>query len=274
MISVISCFLGIGLYAVTGYLCWKHYRASDSSEDHTQADRSNYLISLCLGMLAHIICLQSVFWLPDGLNVHIVTLLSLIILAVFSALLLLRRRLDQRLMILTVLPLAVFSIAVLLFPGEPVLLSGLDRLTVTHVLSSLLAYSILSIAALLALQLFLQHWMLKRHQRMHWISDISITSAERFLFQLLLAGVILLGISLISGFIYIDNLFAQHLIHKTLLSLLAWCFFAGLLFGRWRYGWRGLLAVKLTLAGMLLLLLAYFGSKFVLEILLKQDWQV
>ena len=59
---------------------------------------------------------------------------------------------------------------------------------------------------------------------------------------------------------------------KTVLSLVAWAFFAVLLYGRWRYGWRGRLAVRGALAGYALLVLAYFGSKLVLELILGQHW--
>ena len=64
------------------------------------------------------------------------------------------------------------------------------------------------------------------------------------------------------------SLLAQHLVHKTVLSVLSWLLFGGLLLGRWRYGWRGIRAVHWTLAAMALLLLAFFGSKFVLELVL------
>jgi ABC-type uncharacterized transport system permease subunit len=72
---------------------------------------------------------------------------------------------------------------------------------------------------------------------------------------------------------FINDIFAQHLVHKTLLSFLAWLVFGVLLWGRWRYGWRGSLAVRLTLAGTLLLLVGYFGSKLVLENILGRSWQ-
>ena len=54
---------------------------------------------------------------------------------------------------------------------------------------------------------------------------------------------------------------------ERVLSILSWIVFAGLLLGRWRYGWRGPRAVRLTLIAMSLLLLSYFGSRAVLEIL-------
>ena len=70
--------------------------------------------------------------------------------------------------------------------------------------------------------------------------------------------------------LFVENLFAQHLVHKTVLSLLSWLAFGALLVGRWRYGWRGAKAVRWTLAAMVLLLLAFFGSKFVMELVLDR----
>ena len=85
---------------------------------------------------------------------------------------------------------------------------------------------------------------------------------------MLTAGFILLTLSLLTGAIFLENIFAQHLVHKTSLSLLAWIVFAILLWGRWRSGWRGRRAIRWTLGGFSVLVLAYIGSKLVLELVL------
>jgi ABC-type uncharacterized transport system permease subunit len=100
-----------------------------------------------------------------------------------------------------------------------------------------------------------------------------LETLERLLFQLIALGFVLLTVSLLSGLAFVDDLFAQHLVHKTTLSITAWLIFGLLLWGRWRYGWRGRKAVRLTLAGIILLLLAYFGSKLVLETILGRSWR-
>jgi ABC-type uncharacterized transport system permease subunit len=87
---------------------------------------------------------------------------------------------------------------------------------------------------------------------------------------LIAAGFVLLTLSLGTGFLFLENLFAQHLVHKTVLSLLAWLVFAMLLAGRMRYGWRGQVAIRWTLSGFIALMLAYFGTKMVLEWILKR----
>ncbi len=95
---------------------------------------------------------------------------------------------------------------------------------------------------------------------------------EYGIFQALVEGFSTLTLALFSGFIFVENLFAQHLLHKTVLSCLAWIVFAILLFGRWRFGWRGRTAASWTLSGFALLALAYFGSKIVLEGILGRHW--
>jgi len=90
------------------------------------------------------------------------------------------------------------------------------------------------------------------------------------LFEMIGAGFALLTLALLSGFAFLEDMFAQHLVHKTVLSTLAWLMFGGLLLGRFRYGWRGKTAIIWTLSGFATLILAYFGSKMVLEIMLRR----
>ncbi|WP_136249300.1 cytochrome C assembly family protein [Halomonas borealis] len=138
-----------------------------------------------------------------------------------------------------------------------------------HALSAALAFALLAIAAVQAVLLGVQNHALRRHHLRGVVQSLPpLTTMERVLFELLWAGMILLTLSIASGFVFVDNMFAQHLAHKTALSLVAWVIFAALLTGHHRQGWRGLRAVRWTLGGYLMLLLAYFGTKFVLEILL------
>jgi ABC-type uncharacterized transport system permease subunit len=81
---------------------------------------------------------------------------------------------------------------------------------------------------------------------------------------------VLLTVSLVTGFVFLENLFAQHLAHKTILSMAAWGVFAVLLWGRMVHGWRGQTAIRWTLSGFAALLLGYFGSKVVLELILHR----
>lgn len=140
-----------------------------------------------------------------------------------------------------------------------------------HVLLSLLAYGLLTLASGQAVLLAVQDRKLHKHHPGGFVRALPpLQSMETLLFQLIAVGFILLTAALASGFFFVDNLFAQHLVHKTVLSIIAWMVFAGLLWGRYRYGWRGRKALRWTLIGFSVLMLAYLGSKAVLELILQR----
>ncbi len=142
-----------------------------------------------------------------------------------------------------------------------------------HILLSMAAAALLFAAAVTALLLV----FLDRRLRTRRIADLPsvlppLDALEKVMFRLIGAGFILLTLSLFTGFVFVTNLFAQHLFQKTVLSLIAWVIFGVLLIGRIRFGWRGRSAVGWTLSGFGMLALAYFGAKFVLEDVLGRHW--
>jgi len=160
-------------------------------------------------------------------------------------------------------------------PSPGLLLENLSTGTSFHILSSILAFGVLSIAGVYALFVAIIDFFLRRHHLNSLVRSLPpLEILERLLFRLIAMGFILLTVSLLTGLAFVDDLFAQHLAHKTILSTTAWLVFGFLLWGRWRYGWRGRQAVRLTLAGILLLVLAYFGSKLVLETILGRSWRI
>lgn len=138
-----------------------------------------------------------------------------------------------------------------------------------HIIISILAYSILAIAVAQALLLAAQNYQLK-HKHTHGIVEIlpPLQTMETVLFEMIWMGIGLLSISIVTGIIFLDDMATQHMTHKTVLSISAWLIFAILLGGRHFLGWRGVIAIRWTLSGFFILLLAYFGSKLVLEVLL------
>jgi ABC-type uncharacterized transport system permease subunit len=140
-----------------------------------------------------------------------------------------------------------------------------------HIVVSILAYSVITLAAAQAVALWLQDHALKA-RRVHGLIDWlpPLQTMEQLLFQLVTGGLVLLTLAIGSGAVFLDDIFAQHLVHKTVFSLSAWLIFAILLWGRHRLGWRGNTAIRWTLGGFIALMLAYFGSKFVLELLLDR----
>lgn len=145
----------------------------------------------------------------------------------------------------------------------------LNYTVASHVILSLLAYSLLTIASVQALILAYQNHKLRQKQLQTRAGFLPpLMTMESLLFEFIWVGVVLLTLSILSGFWFLDDMFAQHLVHKTVFAIIAWCIYVTLLIGRVAYGWRGYKAIRWTLVGFLFLMLAYFGSKFVLEVLL------
>jgi ABC-type uncharacterized transport system permease subunit len=140
-----------------------------------------------------------------------------------------------------------------------------------HVLLSMLAYSLLTLASVQAILVAVQDHHLRHRQPGGFVRTLPpLETMESLLFEMISAGFVLLTFALLSGFAFIEDMFAQHLVHKTVLSTLGWLVFGGLLVGRFRYGWRGRTAIIWTLSGFVILVLAYFGSKAVLELILHR----
>ena len=149
--------------------------------------------------------------------------------------------------------------------------AALDWRLQLHAWLALLAYAALAIAALLAVMLWAQERALRRREFHLWLRALPpLTELEDLLFRTITVGFILLTATLLTGVLFVENFLAQKLSHKTVLSVMSWLAFGALLVGRWRYGWRGAKAVHWTLAAMVLLLLAFFGSKFVYEMVLRR----
>ena len=138
-----------------------------------------------------------------------------------------------------------------------------------HIVISLISYSILCLSAAQSLILKIQEKKLQANQPIGLIAELpSLDSMDKLLFKLLALGIIFLSASLLSGFIFLDDIFAQNLAHKTILSILAWIIFVFLIYARKSYGWRGSKAANINLIGFFILFLSYFGTKIVLEIIL------
>jgi ABC-type uncharacterized transport system permease subunit len=170
-----------------------------------------------------------------------------------------------------VFPLTALLLAVDVFLAPPTRPMPMDWQIKLHVTVALIGFGVLSIAAVFAILLAVQEHALRRSHFGPWLRALPpLTLTESLLFRLIHAGFILLTLTLATGIVFVHNLFGQHLVHKTVLSILAWLVFGALLWGRWKFGWRGARAVNLTLLGMAILVAAFFGSKFVLELILHR----
>ena len=226
-----------------------------------------------IAMICHsIVAVQGVEWLPAALSLGFYKISALMFLSVnlVCVLLMLRRPLQNLLVVL--FPLSAMSVLVSTFAPETAsITTQLPGGLLLHIGCSILAYSVLTLAAAQSALVAAQDYQL-RHRHTHGLVQIlpPLQLMETMLFELLLVGVVLLTISIISGFIFLDDIFAQHLVHKTALTMLAWVLFSLLLWGHHKLGWRSQTAVRLTLAGFAALMLAFFGSKLVLELILQR----
>ena len=142
-----------------------------------------------------------------------------------------------------------------------------------HILISLMSYGLLTVGAIVAVFALIQERQL-RAGRLTTYSRLfaPLETTEKLLFVITAVGVAGLALAIVSGLGFVENLFAQHLAHKTTFSLLALLVFAVLLAGRYFAGWRGARAVHTYIAGFLLLCLAYFGVRLILEVILGRSW--
>ncbi len=139
----------------------------------------------------------------------------------------------------------------------------------THILLSMLAYSLLGVAALQAILLAIQERHLRNKQPGGFIRALPpMVEVEHLMFQLIRAGLLMLTLALFSAVPLVEDIVVQQRAHTAILSIISWLVFAALLWGRSRHGWRGRIAVRWTLAGFFVLFLGYFGSRFVVEVLI------
>ncbi len=214
---------------------------------------------------------QGLYWQQaQGPDLHFFAALSWINLAMSAITFLLTAKQQLSALGIVVFPIAALSVWANLNWGTHQH-NELDWRLQMHASFALLAYASLSISALIAVLYWMQDRALRRRHLQHWMGALPpLVQTEQLLFKLLGVSWLLLSLTLLSGALFVEDMLAQHLWHKTILTALSWLTLLILLIGRARYGWRGTRAVHWTLAAMGLLALAFFGSKFVLEMLLQK----
>ncbi len=226
---------------------------------------------LLLGMLAHATLLYPYIFTLYGLNFNLFNVLSLI--SLFFLFFYVLFSLYRPIVSLGILaaPTALVGMTVGFIGRAPY--QPLTHVSVgleAHIILSFAAYCVLLMATVQALFLRLQIRELKQNTiHRFWVNKLpSLQTMEGLLFDMILVGFVLLSIALGLGFIYVEDLFAQHIVHKTVFSVLSWLLFGVLLVGNWRAGWRGKRAANITIYAFILLAIGFVGSKFVLELVL------
>lgn len=224
-----------------------------------------------LALIAHAWFSWQEIFTANGINMGIFPMASVTCL-VIAALLIISslRRPVENLMIVLFPVIAVFVGMSLMLPDTYTPRNRVSMGIAVHIILSVIAYGLLTIAAFQALLLSFGDYEL-RHRKLSLLRHLPpLQTMDALLFEILWAGLIFLSLSIATGFIFLRNnvMAIPGLLHHTTITLAAWIVFAILLSGRYRRGWRGAIASRWTLAGFALLALGYLGSKFVLEIIL------
>lgn len=262
----VTLVISIVLYAIATGLLIRAWLGSN--------DKHNRLptFTAMLAVILHAIGAFSTIFTSQGLDIGFFSALTFTAWLMAALLVLASLSLPIICLGLVVFPFALVTVILRLWSEQPlVLASNLAAGLEAHILFSILAYSLLSIAVAQSILLYIQDRYLHNKRPASFLKTLPpLETMETLLFRIIAMGVIALSISLLSGFIYLENMFAQHLVHKTVLSITAWFVFTGLLWGHYKFGWRGKTAIRWSISGFTLLMLAYFGSKFVIELLLNR----
>jgi len=266
MTSFYIILLAIILYLVATGLIAR--RLKDTTQ---HCSKNCIVISSAIAIALHLLILSNEIFTLAGFNLSLFNTLSvsMLIISMLTLIAFAYRPLDLLLML--VLPVSASSLLLAwMFPSSRLLPLDSPVGLRIHVLISIIAYSLMLLATLHAVFLSIQNRHLHNHRTGGIVRLLPpLQEMEKLLFEIILVGFILLSAALGSGFIFLENMFEQHLVHKTILSILAWILFASLLAGHWLLGWRGRTAVRWTIGGFVCLMLAYIGSKFVLEFVIS-----
>ncbi|TDI79946.1 MAG: cytochrome C biogenesis protein [Betaproteobacteria bacterium] len=263
------------LYGLIGWYFWRtKWKASTQSMDGAIVASGWESFTILIPLTLHGYTLYLSIFAGAGLSFGIGNAVSSIVW--LTALVYWLSSFFYRLEVLQTLVAPIAAVAVLLpllFPSLRPLANTEFPAFTAHILIAMMAYSLLTIAALHALLMA----VVERRLHNPSMSSVQVNlppllDMEELLFRIIWVGFLLLTLTLISGAVFSEEVFGQpiKLTHKTLFGFISWGVFAALLTGRKLYGWRGRIAIRWTLIGFVILLLAYLGSKFVLEVILQR----
>jgi ABC-type uncharacterized transport system permease subunit len=264
-ITALSCYLAITFVVIRQLMSAQQHKVGFQPLLHGLG----FIAVFCHGLVLYALLAEQ-----EKLNFALMNVLSLAAWVVVTMFLITALRKPISNLGVIVLPLASILLLVQkIWPGPPLLLSEPSTLEYTHIVISLLAYSLMAIAATQGILLLVQEKHIRQKHPGGFVRALPpMETMEVLMFQMIAVGFLLLTLTLISGLFFSEQVFGKVLQfnHHIILSIISWCTFLTLLVGRWRFGWRGRIAAYWTLGGFAVLMLAYFGTKFVLEVLKQQ----
>lgn len=256
----------LGIIAVILYLI-------GTGMQHMSSGQQNKTITVigAAAILLHGITSYIGFYTTVGIDLGLYPMLSLTTFAVTSVLWISGLRRDVNSLFVVVFPVAAVSVLLQLsIEGAYTPRDDISRGIGTHIVLSVFAYALLTVAALQAAFLSFGNYELKHH-KLETVKRLPpLETMEALMFEMLGAGLILLSLSILSGFLFLQDIRNPGLIHHTVITMAAWLVFAILLWGRVKLGWRGAIASRWALSGFALLVVGYFGSKLVIEVILDR----
>lgn len=260
-----------GIIAVALYLLGTWFQSQNLFHDKN----TRHFVLLCgaIALIAHLINMVQVIVTADGYNFGFFKIATLFSFAISGLVLASSLKRPVENLFLLIFPIAVISILCSLFIPSDYILPQADYTAgvALHIILAILATSIFTIGAVQAVFMAYENQQLKQKHGYRLIRHMPpLQTMEGLLFEIIWVGILLLSGVIVTGILFTEDFLGQHLSHKTFFSILSWVVFAILLFGRYQAGWRGQTAIRWTLAGFIFLILAYFGSKFVLEVVLNR----
>jgi ABC-type uncharacterized transport system permease subunit len=238
----------------------------------SQSYRSRVIVFGFLALFAHLFNMAGIIVTDIGYNFGFFKIITLFCWTIVALVLLssLKKPLENLFVLL--FPLAILGLASSnLFQGPYTPHQQYPTGVAIHIILALLATSVITISAVQALFLAFENRQIKERHSLRFLNHLPpLQTMETLMFEIVWVGLILLTGVIVTGVVFMDDLVGQHLRHKLVLSVIAWGVFAVLLWGRHQQGWRGRKAIRLTLTGFAFLVLAYFGSKLVLELILDR----
>ncbi len=231
--------------------------------NQNSALKFSFILGL-LGLITHAYLLHQWIDVPGGQNLTFFNALSQVIwiAAVIVWLMSLFRPLVNLGMILY--PVAALSIImVMAFSGTYIINTLAEPKRLFHILLSFLSISILIVAAIQAVLLaLLERALRKKHAHPMMEALAPLQKMESLLFQLIALGFIILSSVIYTGFDFYPDIFSHALWHHMVLAIASWLVLGILLLGRWFFGWRGFMAVRISLMGIGLILVAFITGHF------------
>jgi ABC-type uncharacterized transport system permease subunit len=268
MPNVLLALIAFTAYGALAIYFWREH--ARGAGDALNKGVAGHLVLLPLSLHAYLLA-QDVF-ASDGFNLSMANALSLIVWLTLVVYWIARFFYPIGGFQTLILPVAAVVVVLPeLFSAEHTLNNTNLFAFKAHISAAMLAYSLFTIAVLHAVLIAQVEKRLHHAQMPRILQNLPpLLTMETLLFRLVAVGFGLLSLTLLSGIVFSEQIFgkAWQFNHKVLFGFISWGVFAVLLWGHHFYGWRGKVAVRWTISGFAFLLLAYLGSKFVLEVLL------